>query len=196
MAATMTTQRPASIAEVYDHDAKASKEHLEQLPIDSATPLQAEAQLGLFACFKQYRWATFICLCAAVGALSDGFQIQMSGNIVALPGFVQQFGVLQPNGTRVLDPQHVSLWGCECCPPVPTCPLLTPTALKNVFAMLGAITGSYPADKIGRKWMILVVQIVMIAGAITEQFATTWTHWLAARFLGVSIASAAFADSC
>lgn len=58
--------------------------------------------------------------------------------------------------------------------------------MKNVFAMIGASLGSYPADKIGRKWMILVVQIIMVAGCVLEQLSTEWTHWLGARFLDVS----------
>ena len=56
--------------------------------------------------------------------------------------------------------------------------------------MVGGVTGSYPCDKIGRKWMILVVQIVMIGGCILEQLATHWTHWLGARLLDVSAQSA------
>lgn len=52
--------------------------------------------------------------------------------------------------------------------------------------MFGAFIGSYPTDKLGRKWMILIVQIIMIGAAILEQFATTWTQWLGARLLDVS----------
>ena len=63
---------------------------------------------------------------------------------------------------------------------------LRPSALKNVSAMFGAFIGSYPTDKFGRKWMILIVQIIMIGAAILEQFATTWTQWLGARLLDVS----------
>lgn len=51
--------------------------------------------------------------------------------------------------------------------------------------MLGASIGSYPADKIGRKWMILVVQIVMVGGCILEQLSSHWLHWLGARFMDV-----------
>ena len=51
--------------------------------------------------------------------------------------------------------------------------------------MVGASVGSYPADKIGRRWMILVVQIIMVGACILEQLATHWTHWLGARFMDV-----------
>lgn len=57
--------------------------------------------------------------------------------------------------------------------------------------MVGAFTGSYPADKFGRRWMILLVQIIMIGACILEQFATTWPQWLGARLLDVSLSCAA-----
>ncbi|PSN67207.1 general substrate transporter [Corynespora cassiicola Philippines] len=134
--------------------------------------LSKEAPMTLFQCLKKYKYASFVCLLASIGALSDGYQVQMSGSIIALPGFIQQFGDLQEDGTRVINPQYISLWG----------------SLKNVFAMVGAGIGSYPTDKLGRKWMILVVQIIMVGGCILEQFSTHWTHWLGARFLdGLSI---------
>ncbi|OCF41065.1 hypothetical protein I317_05076 [Kwoniella heveanensis CBS 569] len=132
-------------------------------------------RLSLFQTCREYKYATLLCFCAAAGILSDGFQIQMSGSIIALTGFTRQFGTLQANGKCKLDPQHVSMWG----------------SLKNVTAMLGGSIGSYPADKIGRRWMILLVQILMIGAAILEQFATKWHHWLGARLidgLGVGLA--------
>ncbi|KAL4882336.1 hypothetical protein BJY04DRAFT_217254 [Aspergillus karnatakaensis] len=129
-------------------------------------------QLSLLESIRTYKYATIICILAAVGALSDGYQVQMSGSIVAEPGFIRQFGDLQSDGTYKIDPQYISLWG----------------SLKNVFAMLGAGIGSYPADKFGRQWMICLVQIIMVGGCILEQLATHWTHWLGARFLdGFSI---------
>lgn len=67
--------------------------------------------LGLVKTIKTYKRASFFCVCAAVGALSDGYQVQMSGSIVALPGFVRTFGELQPSGEYVIDPQYLALWG-------------------------------------------------------------------------------------
>lgn len=58
-------------------------------------------------------------------------------------------------------------------------------SFKNVFAMVGASVGSYPADRIGRRWMIHVVRIIMVGGSILEQLSSHWTHWLGARFLDV-----------
>lgn len=51
--------------------------------------------------------------------------------------------------------------------------------------MFGGAMGSYLADKFGRKWMILVVQIIMVGACTLEQLASHWTHWLGARILDV-----------
>ncbi|KAF6818682.1 MFS alpha-glucoside [Colletotrichum plurivorum] len=129
----------------------------------------AVKQLGLLQTLRKYKHASVICMLAAVGALSDGYQVQMSGSIVALPGFKETFGEPQTDGSYVIDPQYLALWG----------------SLKNVAAMLGGGIGSYPPDKLGRRWMILVVQIIMVGRCILEQFAFHWTHWLGARLLDV-----------
>jgi hypothetical protein len=70
-------------------------------------------RLTLLQCIKKYRYASLLCVAAAVGTLSDGYQVQMSGSIIALSGFMQTFGTLQPSGKYVLDAQHVALWGCK-----------------------------------------------------------------------------------
>lgn len=62
---------------------------------------------------RRYKVASLMCVLAAVGALSDGYQVQMSGSIVALDGFINQFGELQSRGKVVVDPQYIALWGCK-----------------------------------------------------------------------------------
>jgi MFS family permease len=133
-----------------------------------------------------------LCVAAALGVLSDGYQIQMSGSIVALKGFIETFGDPNEDGKYVINPQYLALWGCESSTSlvVSICSKLIDdslaTALKNVAAMFGAALGSYPADRFGRRWMMLLVQIIMIGGCVLEQLATDWTHWLGARLLDVS----------
>ena len=83
----------------------------ERAPADIIS--QSMKSMGLVKALKTYRHASLICVLAAVGALSDGYQVQMSGSIVALPGFIRTFGALQPDGEYVIDPQHLALWGCE-----------------------------------------------------------------------------------
>ena len=70
--------------------------------------------LSLLQTIKAYPKASFLCFIAAVSAISDGYQIQMSGSIIALPGFVNQFGFpIGVNGAMKLDPSHVSLFGSK-----------------------------------------------------------------------------------
>ncbi|CAO2658285.1 Nn.00g060080.m01.CDS01 [Neocucurbitaria sp. VM-36] len=169
-----TSYNKETKAEVTHQEMKHTEAVAESEGGDSNITQQAvdKESLTLWQCLKKYKYASFICVLASIGSLSDGYQVQMSGSIIALPGFIAQFGALQKSGKYVIDPQYISLWG----------------SLKNVFAMLGAGIGSYPTDKIGRKWMILVVQIIMVGACILEQFSTKWTHWLGARFLdGLSI---------
>lgn len=140
-----------------------------------------------FKNIKTYKHASLVCMLAAVGALSDGYQIQMSGSIVALPGFIQTFGDLQTSGEHVINPQYLALWGCKYYIYLKYCQISYQIqALKNVAAMFGAGIGSYPSDKLGRRWMILTVQVIMIGACILEQLSTHWTHWLGARLLDVS----------
>lgn len=100
-------------------------EHVEasearQSSSSSTSPLGPEKQLGFLECVRTYRYASILCVCAAVGALSDGYQVQMSGSIVALPGFVRTFGVPDAEtGEYAIDAQHLALWGCKLKPSQP-----------------------------------------------------------------------------
>jgi hypothetical protein len=70
--------------------------------------------LGLIATVRAYPKVTFLCFIAALSAISDGYQINLSGSIIALPGFIDQFGFpTGANGAMVLNPNHVSLFGSE-----------------------------------------------------------------------------------
>lgn len=107
------------------HDDKVDAKHVEMStkePIHGATSRADDASVDdrhagrfktTFQNIKTHKHASLVCMLAAVGALSDGYQIQMSGSIVALPGFIQTFGDLQPNGEHVINPQYLALWGCK-----------------------------------------------------------------------------------
>lgn len=118
----MTTTSPSTIVD--DKPAVAHVEH--RVPDTNAAPVDGKvhnvgptvspsSQVGLLESLRTYKFASIICILAAVGALSDGYQVQMSGSIVALPGFIRTFGDLQPDGEYKIDPQHISLWGCKSC---------------------------------------------------------------------------------
>ena len=110
-------------------DRKGATSHVEDPDFDMALPNKDVAdkvddaqppadfrpvqQLGLVQALKTYRMATIVCTLAAVGALSDGYQVQMSGSIVALPGFIRTFGDKQDDGAYKINPQYLALWGCK-----------------------------------------------------------------------------------
>ena len=54
-------------------------------------------------------------------------------------------------------------------------------AMKTIATAAGAAMGTWPADRFGRKPMILAIQIVLAAGTVCEMLATHWTHWVVAR---------------
>jgi hypothetical protein len=78
---------------------------------ENLTVLPPVKQLTFIECLKTYRYASLFCFLAAVGALSDGYQVQMSGSIVALQGFIHTFGKPNAAGKYIIDPQHLALWG-------------------------------------------------------------------------------------
>jgi hypothetical protein len=84
------------------------KEPLPALPAPPGPP----DRLTIVQAFRKYPWPAFLCFLGAFSAISDGYQIQMSGSIIALPGFIIQFGTPQhPSGKYVLDPYNVAIWG-------------------------------------------------------------------------------------
>lgn len=69
--------------------------------------------MSLVKSLRVYKHASLICVPAAAGALSDGYQVQMSASIVALPGFIRTFGDLQRDGEYAINPQYLALGGCK-----------------------------------------------------------------------------------
>lgn len=110
-------ERKGAAAHVEDPDVEMplpSKDIDDKVPENQVLPnYRPVQQLGLFQALKTYKMATIVCVLAAVGALSDGYQVQMSGSIVALPGFIRTFGDEQDDGTYKINPQYLALWGCK-----------------------------------------------------------------------------------
>ena len=96
-----------------DMDSSKGKNDGDDSPVEVTQNMAEARPITLVQCLKKYKYASFICVLASIGALSDGYQVQMSGSIIALPGFIRQFGDLQENGQYVINPQYISLWGCE-----------------------------------------------------------------------------------
>lgn len=115
------TRRPVTIAHQHlGEDKKLDIDHVELTGVDgdgtiikpTLKAVYARPALSLLQTIKTYPKASFLCFIAAVSAISDGYQITMSGSIIALPGFINQFGFpIGVNGAMKLDPSHVSLFG-------------------------------------------------------------------------------------
>lgn len=69
-------------------------------------------QLSFFKAIKRYKYAALLCFMAGLSGWCDGYEQGMSGSIIALTGFVRQFGVLGSNGKYALEPLNVSLFTC------------------------------------------------------------------------------------
>lgn len=79
-----------------------------------ANIVAGDNSLGLFQAVKVYPRATMYSALGAMTAVSDGFQYNLPGNILALPGFINQFGVWDAaTGRRAVPAQHISIWGGE-----------------------------------------------------------------------------------
>lgn len=99
---------PTGEAVELDHVDPAAKNIVEEPAL-----LAQENKLSLLQTIRIYPRATVLCAFAAFGAISDGYQYAMPGSIVALKGFIRQFGSPDATGTYKLNPQHVALWGGE-----------------------------------------------------------------------------------
>ena len=62
-------------------------------------------------------------------------------------------------------------------------------ALYTIAYIIVLFFGTWPSDYFGRKWMLLVIQILMAVACIIEMFATNWGHWAGAKVLDVCLES-------
>ncbi|OCF31417.1 hypothetical protein I316_06819 [Kwoniella heveanensis BCC8398] len=153
-------------------DNKGTSQHVEDVGDDAKEEIAPYVvppteRLGFVAAVKKYKYATFLCFLAGMSAWCDGYEQGMSGSIVALKGFVMQFGHQNDDGKWALEPNHVSLFA----------------AMKNLAAVVGGSTMSYPVDRFGRKFAFLFMNVIMIAVVIAEMFAKTPAQWIGARIL-------------
>ncbi|RSH85769.1 hypothetical protein EHS25_003910 [Saitozyma podzolica] len=133
----------------------------------SQVSITPTTQLGFWAAITTYKYAALLCFMAGLSGWCDGYEQSMSGSIIALTGFIHQFGAPNSAGKWALKTNDVSLF----------------TSMKNVAAVVGGFTMSYPVDRFGRKFSFIFMNILMIACCITEMFAQTPAQWIAARLI-------------
>lgn len=102
------------------------------------------------------------------GKISDGGDV---GNVIAMQGFIDKFGVpgLGPDGTTALDANDLALWG----------------ALYTVGYIVVLFFGSPINDYIGRKYSMLVLQVLMIISTVMSLTAKNTDTWGAAKIFQV-----------
>lgn len=71
-------------------------------------------QLGFWAAIKTYKYAALLCFMAGLSGWCDGYEQSMSGSIIALTGFIHQFGAPNSAGKWALKTNDVSLFTCKC----------------------------------------------------------------------------------
>lgn len=90
-----------------DQDEKEKALHLEQGENDADNRIVTQSDfdtLSTWQAIKRFKLACFYCAVAAFSAATDGYQININGNILANRGFVEQFATTQNStGARILD---------------------------------------------------------------------------------------------
>jgi hypothetical protein len=80
----------------------------------SQVSITPTTQLGFWAAITTYKYAALLCFMAGLSGWCDGYEQSMSGSIIALTGFIHQFGAPNSAGKWALKTNDVSLFTCEC----------------------------------------------------------------------------------
>ncbi|KAJ5210095.1 hypothetical protein N7472_000234 [Penicillium cf. griseofulvum] len=112
----------------------------------------------------QWRFALWA-LWVSSGVMMQGFDIVAGGQLVALPAFKKQFGILEPSGNYLIPAYYISAWSSI----APACEIIATILFVPLL------------DKFGRKPGILVAAMISVAGVLLQQLATDWRMHLAGR---------------
>ncbi|OCF35836.1 sugar transporter [Kwoniella heveanensis BCC8398] len=168
---------PHDVKEIQEIDHhEITEDHKDPLDIAKAPVLKSSFdELTPWETAKTFKKAVFVCFMLCVAAAADGYQINLNGNIIANPGFVQQVGYLDPaTGKYALNPQHTALWG----------------ALQSLGQLIGMVLLNPISDKIGRKMTLYVLWVILLGSILIETFTKNFQHWAGAKLLaGVGIGS-------
>ncbi|WVW83082.1 hypothetical protein I302_105100 [Kwoniella bestiolae CBS 10118] len=159
-------------------DAKAETNHIEIVKeklnaLHDGRQVQLKSsldKLSLFECLSTFKRSVIICALAGFAAATDGYQHQMSANIIANKGFVQEFS----KGRGKLDATWVSTFG----------------GLYSAGQVIGQFFIPFASDFLGRKGSMYVFMGVLTISVIVESVSSVWWHWTLAKLIaGVGIGS-------
>ncbi|KAK8850771.1 hypothetical protein IAR55_004691 [Kwoniella newhampshirensis] len=155
-------------AEEIHPDTKDQTEHVELTKGDLAPALKSNFdELGLLATAWKFRKAVMVSTLMCVAAACDGYQINLNGNIIANSGFTRQVGFKNSKGVYVLNANNTALWG----------------ALQSLGQLVGMLALNPISDKIGRKYTLYALWLILAVSLIIETTVRTANEWAAAKFL-------------
>lgn len=121
-------------------------------------------ELPVWQAVRAYKKMCTLCFIAAASAALDGYQINLSGGIVANKGFILQ---MSGNGANVIPGQYVSAWG----------------GIQSAGQFFGQVSLPPVTDKFGRKVAFYVMWVVLTASVLCETLSKNWWSWLIAKLL-------------
>lgn len=150
--------------------------------------------LTIWETAKKFKFNIFVCTMMAVSAAADGYQIgyvphhpifppsdqssavadddsspSMVGNIIANPGFVDQFATgVNAEGERFLASSVISAWN----------------AIGSCGQFVGMVTLPFLSGRWGRKFAMFWLWSNLVISIILECVAKEWRVWLVAKLFG------------
>lgn len=120
--------------------------------------------LPIWEALKTYKKISAIALLAAASAALDGYQLNLSGGIVANKGFIK---MMAKPGAKAIDGPYVSAWG----------------GIQSAGQFLGQVLLPPINDKYGRKIAFYITWVILAASVLAETLTKTWWAWLIAKLL-------------
>ncbi|WVF67376.1 hypothetical protein IAT40_002131 [Kwoniella sp. CBS 6097] len=116
---------------------------------------------------KRFWKAIVICNMICFAAACDGYQINLNGNIIANPGFVARVGEPNAAGKIALTTHATATWG----------------ALQSFGQLIGMWLLTPVSDRIGRKYMLYLLWLILLGSILIETFVKNWGEWAGAKLL-------------
>ncbi|WVQ82451.1 hypothetical protein IAT38_004580 [Cryptococcus sp. DSM 104549] len=134
--------------------------------------------LPFFVTLKTFKKAVAMSLIAAFSAAADGYQIAMTGSIIANKGFIQTYGTAyNAAGALILDANVLAAWG----------------GIQSAGQGLGMLSMHFIADRFGRKMAFYGLWLALVGGVACETWGRHWRVWLVAKLLsGYGVGSVQF----
>ena len=130
-------------------------------------------EYGVLKTIRIFKKAVLIGALAAFATSFDGYQISITGSIIANKGFIAQFGTVQNKaGALILDANVLAVWG----------------GIQSLGQGLGMLTMHFIADGFGRKAAFGTIWTALLIGVCFESFGRSWELWLVAKlFSGYAV---------